>query len=80
MKFELRTAGAFYSINNDDKVPKLKELGFGFRIHQGRLYMHKSLTEIEINSLEDLLKLSDEFDCKVIIDREEIIIYDDYLE
>jgi len=42
--------------------------------------MHKSLTEIEINSLEDLLKLSDEFDCKVIIDREEIIIYDDYLE
>lgn len=35
---------------------------------------------ITINSLEDMLKLIKIVGCKLVVDEDEIIIYDDYLE
>lgn len=36
--------------------------------------------EIEINTLEELIALSDREDTQLIIDKENITVYDDYVE
>ena len=82
MKFTLSTAGNFYS---KDKAEKLKGLGFEFKISEvtfnyNKNYMKKdNIPTIEINTLEELMKFI-KVHGSIVLDEDEITIYDDYLE
>ena len=89
MKFKVTTTGYFYSsTNNSEHIDKLKALGFKFKPYNqpDRLMKYYDLTidethkvELEFNSLEDLVRLSNEVR-SIVLDGEEITIYDDYME
>ena len=93
MKFELLTA-ALYSWSYDDKevdkiCTKLKGTVYEKRISiVPQLDEYLGRTEkkvfIDINSLEELMKLSDIFNKNIILNFSEeppyIVIYDDYIE
>lgn len=81
MTFELTTSGNFYS--NENKSV-LETLGFEFE-YDGTFSdqpysMTTCNTSIEINSLEELLDLSNSLSSDLIIGAESIEIYDDYRE
>ena len=80
MKFELVTSGRRY---NEEQATKLKKLGFEFDIDlqdtQKRLYKTECEVEIEINTLEELIKFSNEWGL-IIVSSGKIEIYDNYRE
>lgn len=82
MKFILETSGLFYSESGKNKLEKL---GFHFTEGDKRnlstAYMIKSYpkVEIEINSLEELMVLVEEFD-DIIVSENKLEIYDYYRE
>lgn len=84
MKFKLNTTGTFYS---SEEATKLRVLGFKFRTTKEvygagaftpqEFYKDHQDVEVEISTLEDLLKfISSWGEC--IIDDNSITIYDDY--
>ena len=79
MKFTLTTTGDFYT--DEDQIEKLKGLGFEFT--QDSLLnifeIKEGSKEIEINSLEDLVKFTENYG-EIILNENEIEIYDDYRE
>lgn len=79
MKFTLTTTGYFYT--DEDQIEKLKGLGFEFT--QDALLnifeIKEGSKEIEINSLEDLVKFTENYG-EIILNENEIEIYDDYRE
>lgn len=85
MKFELCTVGRFYDWD-DPKVSKLKALGFKFEkdteVYHGKewnsWYKLDGTVEIEINSLDELMAFVLNWG-EIIIDKDSITIYDDYL-
>lgn len=85
MKFELKVSG--YSYFNEDTVNLYKELGFEFgepefRGDRNYWYIKGDKTpEIEISTLDELLKLQSKVKCELIIlDGGSIEIYDNYRE
>jgi len=78
MKFTLSTAGNFYL---EYKAKKLKGLGFKFKRMEGSGdYMKDDNNPtIEINTLEELMKFIDVYG-SIVLDKDAITIYDDYLE
>lgn len=80
MKFDLLTAGTFYTVED---AKKLEELGFQFD-NKGidKRKCKRIITdsvEINISSLEELLAFSDKWG-QLTINSNDIIIYDDYCE
>lgn len=79
MKFDLTTAGNFYT---PEKAKKLEELGFqfdeGYNKHKCKHKLFSDI-EIEINSLEGLIAFSNKWG-ELIISDGNIMIYDDYCE
>ena len=80
MKFNLTTAGHFYT---SEDAKKLKEFGFKFddegydkRLCKRQIF---SDVEVEINSLEELIAFSNKWG-ELIVSDGSIIIYDDYCE
>lgn len=80
MKFNLSTAGRFYTVED---AKKLEELGFEFDDNGFSKRLCKRMitnsVEINISSLEELLKFYDKWG-ELIINSNEIVIYDDYCE
>ncbi len=85
MKFHLKTSGGFYT---HKRAEALEELGFSFgacdfpdlRTNEERVYKIGNPPDgIEINSLEDLMKLVQEYG-DVIVSEDTIEIYDNYRE
>jgi hypothetical protein len=79
MKFKIDTSGFFYSV---EEAKKLEDLGFTFEKYEYRGHQfHKTskLIEIEINSLDELLKFVKEYG-PIILKEDEIEIYDNYRE
>ena len=74
MKFTLTNA------NNDIEkwFKKLDELGYNTK--NGKLEIEKSMMYINIDTLEELVKLSESLDCSFMFDPGTIIIYDGYME
>ena len=84
MKFTVTTAGYFY--NESEVKAKYEEIGFTFRSRKSEGYgsevmIDNDITEVELNTLDDLLAFSDKFGPLVVSnDPPNIIIYDDYME
>lgn len=78
MEFELSTAGYFYP-NKEDRM-KYEKLGFKFE-PSDYLQFKKSNgnPKITLNSLDDLIKFSNEFG-EIIVSDGHIEIYDNYRE
>ena len=80
MTFRVETAGWVY--NDQAKREKLEKLGFKFEPCGGYPFT-KSLDTptitIEISTLEDLMEFINEYGT-IVLTRENITIYDDYLE
>jgi hypothetical protein len=82
MKFDLETAG--YRYDNVSKT-KLQKLGFRFSIlnkdrYNTACYHKKDYTpSIVLNTLDDLLNIVKNYG-KIIVYKDKIIIYDDYME
>lgn len=86
MKFKLTQTKRLFTDYEEDEMNKLKNLGFVFKEYKGidSLEYYKYIVSqndifIEINTLEELLELSEEFG-ELIITKEEIEIYNDYRE
>jgi len=77
MKFTLSTSGLFYP--QDDRRKELEKIGFKFEPSVFKGFSIKGSPIIEINSLEELIKLSDQFGDLIVSDGS-IEIYDDYRE
>ena len=77
MKFELSTSKYFYP--NETERIELSKLGFTFRPSEYKEYVIGGTTEIEINSLEELIEFSKEFG-ELIIEDKSIEIYNGYRE
>lgn len=80
MKFNISTAGRFYT---NEESRRLKKLGFkfddnGYDKRKCKRILSEDI-ELDISSLDDLMKFSDKWG-DLIISRERIIIYDDYCE
>ena len=82
MKFKLTTAGYFYKKENAESLGKLGikfiESGQGTGI-KGIFTVTQEDTYIEINTIEELVALTEEYG-DIVFDGEEIEIYDDYRE
>jgi len=81
MKFDLSTAGHFYTA---ESAKKLEELGFqfddpGYNKRKCKRIITNSV-EINISSLEELLAFSDKWGQLIINSNDIIIFYDDYCE
>ena len=78
MKFKLRTSGYFYFVEGKEHLEKL---GFKFNSekYKERYTIIDSYPEIELNTLDDLLNLYDNYG-ELIIRGNIIEIYDDYRE
>lgn len=76
MKFKLSTSGRFY---HKDSQKALKKLGFVFRGTKYGDVISDHMPEIEFNTLDDLIKFSDEWG-ELIVHGDEIEIYDNYRE
>ena len=88
MKFKLATAKYFYSEEDKEEkeeIEKLRKRGFVFGpAKRAEALVITNEPEIEIKSLEDLVNFYREWDSIVIHKdyegKDEIIIYNDYLE
>lgn len=82
MKFKLKTSGHFY--RKEDKRKNLEKYGFSFESSDYKEFrkMPDQNITIEINTLEELLALAEEFDENIIINASDmsIEIYDSYRE
>lgn len=77
MKFEIKSAKSFIDKNTDKDL----YLSHGFTTRQTPFgEMLEGSFEIDINSLEDLIKLSEKFDSPLIVSDGMIMIYDSYIE
>lgn len=83
MKFKLETAGIFYTAEEKERLEKL---GFSFEKNEPPSYLKEtpwSKTDIDVfiefKTLEELIVFIREWG-SLVIDEEEIIIYDGYLE
>jgi hypothetical protein len=77
MEFTLSTSGHFYP--EDDRRKELEKFGFTFKKSKYKRFMIDGSPIIEINSLEELIKLADQFH-EIIVRNGFIEIYDDYRE
>lgn len=78
MRFELSTAGNFYS--NASEIEKLKKLGFKFEwLEEYNKYAISNYPEIHISTMDELMDFIKEYG-RIIIDEGVIKIYDNYLE
>jgi hypothetical protein len=89
MKFRLQNCQSFFNLDDklySEKVNLLKSYGFKFQKieHFGwknSVHCDNSCgNDIEINTIEDLMKLQSLFKDELIIGNDYIIIYDDYRE
>lgn len=81
MKFKLRIAKNFY----EEKDEVLEELGFEFKEYNllgpynyeaGRFWKEdENPPVVEVDSLEELMELRERVDCGLLVDEDEIIIY-----
>lgn len=84
MKFTLTTTEDIYDINSPE-IERLKILGFSFSEEKGifdssrPIMSIKSSPDIEINTLEELIKLKELFG-PLILQDQEIEIYNGYRE
>jgi hypothetical protein len=88
MKFKLNNSKSFFNKDDEDEMRQMKnleEIGFKFK-EDGNEYYKKphfyNVTEkltIEIDTLDELMAFIEKFG-SVVIDKEEISIYDDYRE
>jgi hypothetical protein len=81
MKFKITTTRDNYS--NEKRIEKLKKLGFEFERSKYSGYYIKNTPKIEINTLEELIQLGEEYgldDGELIVSKGHIEIYDDYRE
>lgn len=82
MRFKLYTANRFY--HDKETIKRLEALGFKFRPEKegsDSFYQYDNDDAyVEINSLDQLLTFYDEQGHDLVINREEITIYDGYLE
>jgi len=84
MKFEIHTSG--YTYDDEKTVELYKRIGFTFDKEERGFFpttywrMKVDSSEIEINTLEDLLELQSKVGCELIISGGSIEIYDDYRE
>jgi len=83
MKFKLTVTGNAY--RDIESVSLLEELGFTFGNPDRRgdylyWYIHNRESEIEIDSLEDLIEFQSKVECEIILDGNTIEIYNDYRE
>ena len=83
MKFKLSSSGAFY---RPEEAKELESLGFTFKTTKEiyGTFRHAEFykdgeSEVEINTLEELLQFIKRVG-RVVIDENEIEIYDDYRE
>ena len=80
MKTKLKSAKYFYSEDNE-YLGLLKALGFEFKMHKSHgLYLGKDEVDYELNDLNQLIELSRMFNCRIVFNEDELIIYNDYLE
>lgn len=78
MKFKLRTLAYTYSLS--EKL-RLEKYGFTFeKIDEDWYNKLDYEVEISINTIEDLIKLSDDVNSELIFDGKTIKIYDGYNE
>jgi hypothetical protein len=80
VKFNLLTAGRFYT---KEDAEKLSSLGFEFTLSESCIksfppYKISGNPSIEFTSLEELINFIDRWG-EIVIDGKSIIIYDDYL-
>lgn len=88
MKFELREAKHLFVKNKEPEVNMLRSLGFEFEELEepmravGGEYKYRTTgkNQIEIDTLEDLLNLMDKCDYDLILSKDSITIYNDYVE
>jgi hypothetical protein len=80
MKFEVSAACHFYE-KGDEQVPLLKELGFDFESsYNGReLYLKREDVFVDINTLDELMAFINKYG-DIVINKDVIIIYNDYIE
>lgn len=80
MKFDLSTAGNFYTVEDAEKLKAL-EFQFDNQGYDKRLCKRilPSDVKIDINSLEELIAFSNKWG-ELIISDGNIMIYDDYCE
>lgn len=77
MKFRLETSKYFY---HDGELSVLEELGFKF-LKNGPINNKDDYTpSIDINSLDELIALSEKVGFPLVFDNSSIEIYDDYRE
>ena len=76
MKFLVDTAGYFYT---EKEKKKLEKLGFTFIYDaEGTCYkIEKNEILLEINTLDEMMDFIDEYG-KIVIEKDEITIYDNY--
>ena len=80
MKFKLTSAKSFYT---EEQVEKLRPLGFQFKnMTRWKSKDYEKVKEgddIEINSMEELLKFIGEHG-QVVVDQDSVLIYDWHIE
>ncbi len=78
MRFRLRTAGRFYS--DEEERKRLSKLGFQFVPLGQYTFLIEGTGTVEINTLEELLAFLKEFGSIIVEDYDSLIIYDHYIE
>jgi len=78
MKFNIKSAGYFYSKKDAEELEKIG-FKFGPLINLRRSKMQSPEEGFEIKTLEDLIAFSKKYG-QIIVDEDEIMIYDDYIE
>ena len=88
MKFKLRSATMSYDSEDLDELiemEELEEIGFKYELEEdgyGRAEFYEVYNpslEIEINTLEELMEFIKKYG-RLIIEKDEIITYNDYIE
>lgn len=78
MKFKLKTLENVYNYEDKAKLEK-----YGFEFEKGSDYWFKRIdqvVEVELCSISDLVKITDDLQSQVIFDGDTVIIYDGYYE
>ena len=80
MKFKLESVKYYENSAIIKAYPQLKEFGYYEKMN----YYDGSYSDIEcyvcINSIEELIELIKAIECKLIVEKDLITIYDDYYE
>ena len=79
VKYKLETAGYYYA---QEDAEKLETLGFEFEPSKFRKELEQpygQTVEIEISTMEELAEFVEQWG-RIIVDRDTITIYDDYVE